>query len=150
MISNYSEETGRLYILSNNSYIYLEDFRTIFNVTIEPALATKYFNELRYLCNVVIKLPICLVIVIFMRLFTSFVLTSMRDFLKEGHAERIFGSDMAELFGPGAPPDRLIQYLEINKKLLMIEESRYKVDGLSKQLENMIGMLVENTELHQD
>ena len=130
MISNYSQETGRLYILSNNSYIYLEDFRTLFNKVLQPELADRLFTELSYLCNVMNKLPMCLVILIFMRVFTSSILTATENFLKKGKGthQNFKCGHCPQLIRP-PPPSRKIFAPKVPENYVWKKRILFGVDG---------------------
>ena len=76
MLTNYQEDTNRLYIHSTNlhTYIYLQDFQELFNQLLDPAAALHLFAELTYVCKVATQLPLCLVLLVLGRtLKESFV-----------------------------------------------------------------------------
>ena len=85
MLTNYSPSTERFYILSSDSYVNLQDFYEIFSKILTPTATAHYVNEMSFLYKSLSELPICIIILMFMRISNNMILTSGKDLIKDLH-----------------------------------------------------------------
>ena len=129
----------------------MDDFRATFDKVFPPDLAERYFNELKDVCKIMCQQPVCLIYLIMLRISGSMSLVFINHIVML-IIKLNLGPDLGDLFAPGAQNFRLIQYLGLMNRLIMIEEQRHGVTELSKRVDNMLEFLVEHDilKIHMD